>query len=514
VFRRRKFAAHQVVELQLGEQVFNFSLRGWISLIVVAFAGGLIVYAATTWSALENLQVNGPLYQRIVQGKDLVADVLPPPEYVIESYLVVLQLSNAEEKERSELVQRLTKLRNEFEDRHKYWTTQGLESELQQDFLRLSYADGQAFYSAAFDKLIPALAAADPIAVQTAMAEVSTAYESQRKRIDTVVEYLAKRNAQDEASAADQITETHIVLTTVFAVALGAGLLLVFFVYRKISRNVRELHFATDAVASASDQLTASAQSLSETAAEQAMVVERTSSAVEEITSTVAQNAENARVTDGIASSSSVDAEEGGRAVKETVIAMRQIADKIGIIDDIAYQTNLLALNAAIEAARAGDHGKGFAVVAAEVRKLAERSRVAAQEIGDMAATSVEMAETAGGLLDKMVPASRKTADLVQEIAAASREQSVGLSQIANSVQEVSRSSGSSASSSEELSQTAEELHEQAVRLQGLASFFLPQGAQVAARSLTRAKSVAPRRSYDSDRMERDSVDESSFKRF
>src|SRR5690606_14141548 len=123
------------------------------------------------------------------------------------------------------------------------------------------------------------------------------------------------------------------------------------------------------------------------------------------------------------------EATEGGESVQQTVSAMKDIAKKIGIIDDIAYQTNLLALNAAIEAARAGEHGKGFAVVAAEVRKLAERSQVAAQEIGQLASSSVQMAEMAGKLLDEMVPSINKTSDLVQEISAASEEQSSGVSQ-------------------------------------------------------------------------------------
>ncbi len=114
------------------------------------------------------------------------------------------------------------------------------------------------------------------------------------------------------------------------------------------------------------------------------------------------------------------------KSVKSTVAAMKQIAQKISIIDDIAYQTNLLALNAAIEAARAGEHGKGFAVVAAEVRKLAERRRMAAQEIGTVASGSVELAEKAGALLDEIVPSIKKTSDLVQEISAASQEQSFG----------------------------------------------------------------------------------------
>jgi len=240
----------------------------------------------------------------------------------------------------------------------------------------------------------------------------------------------------------------------------------------KLQDVISEVRASADSVASAAEELSASAQTLNDNANEQTISVEKTSSSVEEITATVTQNAENARVTDEIASRSSKDAEDGGEAVKETVVAMRKIAEKIGIIDDIAYQTNLLALNAAIEAARAGDHGKGFAVVAAEVRKLAERSRVAAQEIGEVADTSVEMAERAGRLLDEMVPASRKTADLVQEISAASREQSLGLGQIGEAVGDVARSTQSSAAASEELTKTSQELSAQATQLQGLVGFF------------------------------------------
>jgi methyl-accepting chemotaxis protein len=166
------------------------------------------------------------------------------------------------------------------------------------------------------------------------------------------------------------------------------------------------------------------------------------------------------------------DSIDGGEAVKATVAAMKQIAAKIGIIDDIAYQTNLLALNAAIEAARAGEHGKGFAVVAAEVRKLAERSQVAAQEIGEVAGSSVDLAERAGKLLDAMVPNIRKTSELVQEITAASQEQSSGVSQINAAVVQLSQTTQQNASSSEELAATAEEMSSQAEQLQQTMSFF------------------------------------------
>jgi methyl-accepting chemotaxis protein len=190
------------------------------------------------------------------------------------------------------------------------------------------------------------------------------------------------------------------------------------------------------------------------------------------MTASISQNTENAKVTDGMASKAAAQAVEGGDAVKATVAAMKQIAAKIGIIDDIAYQTNLLALNAAIEAARAGEHGKGFAVVAAEVRKLAERSQVAAQEIGNVAGSSVELAEKAGRLLDEMVPSIRKTSELVQEITAASQEQSAGVAQINAAVVQLSQTTQQNASSSEELAATSEEMNAQATKLQETMSFF------------------------------------------
>ncbi|OHC83854.1 MAG: histidine kinase, partial [Sideroxydans sp. RIFOXYB12_FULL_59_6] len=171
----------------------------------------------------------------------------------------------------------------------------------------------------------------------------------------------------------------------------------------KLSQVIGEVRGSADALSSASEEVSATAQSMSQASSEQAASVEETSASVEQMSASINQNAENAKVTNGMADNASTQANEGGRAVKDTVSAMKSIADKIGIIDDIAYQTNLLALNAAIEAARAGEHGKGFAVVAAEVRKLAERSQVAAQEIGEVAKGSVELAEKAGKLLDEIV---------------------------------------------------------------------------------------------------------------
>jgi methyl-accepting chemotaxis protein len=193
---------------------------------------------------------------------------------------------------------------------------------------------------------------------------------------------------------------------------------------------------------------------------------------MEQMSANIRQTSDNAMQTEKIAVKSAEDAQEGGKAVAATVAAMREIAGKISIVEEIARQTNMLALNAAIEAARAGDHGKGFAVVAAEVRKLAERSQQAAGEISTLSISSVDIAEKAGALLGAILPNIQKTAELVQEISAASREQDSGAGQINQAIQVLDQVIQKNAAVAEEMASTAEQLSSQSAQLQGTISFF------------------------------------------
>ncbi|MFK4765544.1 methyl-accepting chemotaxis protein [Desulfobaculum sp. SPO524] len=239
-----------------------------------------------------------------------------------------------------------------------------------------------------------------------------------------------------------------------------------------LRRVVRDVGEASDSVTNGSGELSSASQDLASGATRQAASVQEVSASVEQMTANIEQNADNANQMEGIALASAQKAKEGGEAVAGTVQAMRNIVEKITIVEEIARQTNLLALNAAIEAARAGEHGKGFAVVAAEVRKLAERSGEAAREISEISSSSAHVAEKAGEILKDLVPSITSTADLVQEISAATREQHTGAQQINTALQELDQVIQGNAAASEQVASTSAQLSRQAHELKRAMSFF------------------------------------------
>jgi methyl-accepting chemotaxis protein len=273
---------------------------------------------------------------------------------------------------------------------------------------------------------------------------------------------LAKRISQGDLT--QNLTSDGKARVGVYAAMIG--------MQQKLIDVIQNIQGNASQISHAASQVKDTASTLSQATSTQAASVEEVSASVEEIGASIRQNSDNSQTTNEIANESARAATEGGKAVAETVVAMNQIAEKIFIIEDIAYQTNMLALNAAIEAARAGEHGKGFEVVAAEVRKLASRSQLASSEINTLTEDTMKVARKAGVLLEKMVPDITQTAKLVQDISVASEEQSSGADQINSAMQQLDRVTQQNAAGSEELAATSEEMQAQAENLKQVVSFF------------------------------------------
>ncbi len=241
---------------------------------------------------------------------------------------------------------------------------------------------------------------------------------------------------------------------------------------RKLNEVIEGITLAAQELDSSAAQLSSSATSLSEVTSEQASSLEEISSSMEEILSSIQQNADNSSQTEKIAVSTSKNLEEGVSSTNIALDSMNEIAQKINIINDIAFQTNLLALNAAVEAARAGEHGKGFAVVAAEVRRLAERSREAANEIITVSFRGAEISGKAKDLMNNNLTEIIRTTDLIREISAASHEQRSGTEQVNTSVQQLNSITQQNAALSEEVAANSEELTARAKSLTDLVAYF------------------------------------------
>ena len=239
-----------------------------------------------------------------------------------------------------------------------------------------------------------------------------------------------------------------------------------------LHESIESVIGTADALSKASNEIAAAAQSLTQTTSEHAAAVQETTASLEEINASINQNAANSRQMEQMALEGAHELAQCSQVVGESVHAMKTIAEKITIVEEIAYQTNLLALNAAIEAARAGEHGKGFAVVASEVRKLAERSQLAARDISSLTSSSVSVAERSGNALKELVASIRKTAELVQEVATASREQASGVAQVNRAMIQVDKVTQRNAAQAEELANAADQTAAHAENVQLLMGVF------------------------------------------
>ncbi len=513
-------------------QLVKIKIRSRFLILLAAFFIGFIAYGALSFSALNQLRVNGPLYQRIVQSKDLVADILPPPEFIIESYLVCIQLSESTDAtEIKNYSEKLLGLKQDYNERHRFWQNAGLENALAQSLLTDAHQPAVEFYQILDSELIPAVKQQDKTAIQPALTKARKAFERHRSAIEQAVSIANQRIRDDESSAQIVIQNAIWQLGFFLLLAMGGGLFIAWIISQSIVKPLQEaVHIAktvaagdlrteisvtgtdetsqlllslkemnqslinivtqvrsgTFSIKDASSQIAAGNLDLSQRTENQAHALGVTASSMEELTSTVKHNADNAQQANQLAKQASEVASKGGSVVDQVVKTMgtinqssHQIVDIISVIDGIAFQTNILALNAAVEAARAGEQGRGFAVVATEVRNLAQRSANAAKEIKTLINQSVEnvalgsqLVDQAGSTMNDLVSRVSQVTQLIAEIANASSEQTKGLQQANSSLLEIDEATQQNAALVEQASAAAASLSEQSEQLGKLVSVF------------------------------------------